>query len=200
MKPPGLQQLIAWGWRTGVVLYVLLVPPCLFAQNQRVSAGLRAGDTAPNFNLNRLGGEETIRLYDLVGKAADGKVKLVVISFFATWCKPCREEMPLLQEIHEKLSGKGAKVLSIVVEGNSGAPQDEILKNVGEFVRKAGITFPILYDPFMKDVVAAKYLGETMELPGVYLVGPDAIVRKVFHSKQEDLIKQVEREIRAVKP
>jgi len=177
------------------MLGVLLLPALLVSQEGTKPAGLQVGATAPNFNLNRLGGEDSVRLYDLVGKQGAGKTKLVVISFFATWCKPCCEEMPILQQIHDKLSDKGVKVLSIVVEGSDDVPQAETLKQVSAFTLKLGVTFPVLYDPFLKDVVAARYLGETMELPGVYLVGPDAVIRKVFHSKQDDLVKLVESEL-----
>ena len=166
----------------------------LAAEDQQSAIG--KGAKAPNFNLNLVappeGGETTVRLYNLVGTKKRAKTQLVVLSFFATWCKPCRAEMPILQGIHEKYDHKEVRVLSIVVEGADSRPQKEIMKEVQAFAVEKKLTFPLLYDPFMKDMVASRYLGSQMELPGVYLIGPDGKIRRVFHEKRDDLPKQVQ--------
>lgn len=158
------------------------------------AAGVAPGKKAPGFNLNVMNGEAdaTVRLRDLVGKRPKAPTKLVLVSFFATWCKPCKAEMPILQAIHQTLGPKGVKVLSVVVEGADERPQKEILEEVEGWTKEHGITFPILYDPYLKDVVAKRYLGQAMQLPGVYLVGPDGKVKAAWHEKRDDLQTLVE--------
>ncbi|MFH1531892.1 MAG: TlpA disulfide reductase family protein [Pseudomonadota bacterium] len=175
---------------------ILLIPALLLAGVATAApvGGMPPGKKAPGFNLNVLGGgdDTTVRLSDLVGKRPKEKVRLVLVSFFATWCKPCMAEMPILQAIHETLGPKGVKVLSVVVEGADERPQKEILKEVMGWTRENGVTFPVLYDPFLKDVVAKRYLGQSMELPGVYLVDTEGRIKAVWHEKRDDLETLVE--------
>jgi cytochrome c biogenesis protein CcmG, thiol:disulfide interchange protein DsbE len=69
---------------------------------------------------------------------ADYKGKVVLVNVWASWCEPCRDELPLIQKAHEMLSARGGTVLGIDVKENSGAA----LKAVDEF----GLTFPNLRD------------------------------------------------------
>jgi thiol-disulfide isomerase/thioredoxin len=162
------------------------------------AAGVAPGKKAPGFNLNVLNGDGdgTVRLRDLVGKRPKTPAKLVLVSFFATWCKPCKAEMPILQAIHQTLGPKGVKVLSVIVEGADDRPQKEILEEIEGWTTARGVTFPILYDPFLKDVVAKRYLGQAMQLPGVYLVGPDGTVKAAWHEKRDDLQTLIEEHLK----
>ena len=178
---------------------VLLIPLLLLMDTAGAApAGAMArGKRAPGFNLNVLGGgDTTMRLGDLIGKRAKAPARLVVLSFFATWCKPCKAEMPILQTIHETLGPKGVKVLSVVVEGADDRPQAEILAEVKGWAKEKGVTFPILYDPFLRDVVAKRYLGQAMQLPGVYLITPDGRIKASWHEKRNDLKKLIEEHLR----
>jgi cytochrome c biogenesis protein CcmG/thiol:disulfide interchange protein DsbE len=75
---------------------------------------------------------------DGAGSLADYKGKVVLVNVWASWCDPCRDELPLIQKAHEMLSVRGGTVLGIDVKENSGAA----LKAVDEF----GLTFPNLRD------------------------------------------------------
>jgi cytochrome c biogenesis protein CcmG, thiol:disulfide interchange protein DsbE len=72
------------------------------------------------------------------GSLADYKGKVVLVNVWASWCEPCRDELPLIQKAHEMLSARGGTVLGIDVKENSGAA----LEAVDEF----GLTFPNLRD------------------------------------------------------
>ena len=84
---------------------------------------------APDFKLSLLNGGET-SLSDFSGKP-------VMLNFWATWCPPCREEMPYLQQIHEQRSAD-VVVLTVNMAENPG--------DVEEFIREFGLSFPVLLD------------------------------------------------------
>lgn len=71
------------------------------------------------------------------------KGKVVLINFWATWCGPCREELPNLVRLYERYKGRGFEVIAIST--------DEDRKKVPQFVREYRLTFPVFYDMGMKD-------------------------------------------------
>jgi peroxiredoxin len=83
-------------------------------------------------------------LKDTTGKAwtfSELRGKVVLVNFWATWCPPCRKEMPDLETLSERFSAKGFVVLGI---------SDEKAAKVGPFVRERRISFPVLLDPGRK--------------------------------------------------
>jgi len=93
--------------------------------------GLLEGSQAPAFQLMRAGGG-SIRLEDYRGQ-------VVLLNFWATWCLPCRSEMPLIQATYEQLGGQGFVAL--------GVDFDEPAEDVIAFGEELGIDFPLLLDP-----------------------------------------------------
>lgn len=92
----------------------------------------RAAETASDFTLRDVNGAEQT-LSKLKGN-------VVVMSFWATWCGPCKEEMPHLQAMYDELKDKGLVVLSISTDDARSASR------VKPFVAKMGYTFPVLLD------------------------------------------------------
>ena len=85
------------------------------------------------FTLTALDG----KTYDL--DALRGKV--VLINFWATWCPPCRREMPDMEKLYRRFSSKGLVVLAV---------SDEKRETVEDFLKKQDYTFPVLLDPDRK--------------------------------------------------
>ncbi|ARN72794.1 TlpA family protein disulfide reductase [Oceanicoccus sagamiensis] len=99
-----------------------------------------AADTpAPDFTLKSTAGKN-LRLSEMRGQ-------VVLVNFWASWCGPCRQEMPLLDDLHNKYSKLGFTVLGVNVD-KSQAAADKILKDIP-------VTFPVLYDP--KGTVSQQY-------------------------------------------
>ncbi|MBZ5548978.1 MAG: TlpA family protein disulfide reductase [Acidobacteriia bacterium] len=83
-------------------------------------------------------------LKDLAGKTwsfADLRGKVVLVNFWATWCPPCRKEMPDLEILYERFQSKGLVILAI---------SDEETAKVEPFIRERKVTFPVLLDPDRK--------------------------------------------------
>ena len=122
--------------------------------------GVKAGALAHEFALKDLEGRE-YRLKDLVGK------KVVQVVFWATWCFPCIEEVPMLLEAHAKYHDRGLEVLGIVVNIN------QTREKVTAFVEDFEITYPILWDE--EGVTADLY--RVSSIPQNFLIGKDGIIR-----------------------
>ena len=87
---------------------------------------------APSFELPNLAGGRL--------KLSDFKGKVVMVNFWATWCPPCREEMPSMEKAYQEYKERGFAVLAVNVDKARGAP-------VEEFIRELKLTFPVLLDP-----------------------------------------------------
>jgi len=116
------------------------VGPALFAAVLLLAT---AGAWAAGGTLKPWSGGATppLALRDLQGKEhklADYKGKVVVLNFWATWCDPCREEMPSMQRLQDKLAGQPFAILA--VDYGEGAPR------VSEFLKKVPVRFTVLLD------------------------------------------------------
>jgi peroxiredoxin len=100
------------------------------ARNQRPPSP-QAGFAAPDFTLETLEGE-TVSLAELRGQA-------ILVNFWATWCPPCRAEMPAIQQVYDKYRDRGFTVLAVDLQESPAA--------VSAFAQELGLTFPILIDP-----------------------------------------------------
>lgn len=109
---------------------------------------------APDFSLATLG--------DDAAKLSDYRGKVVLLNFWATWCTPCREEMPAMEALWDQLKADGFVILA--VSGDKGSP-----KKVQKYVDSMALSFPILLDP--SGDVRATY--EVPGLPTSYLIGKD---------------------------
>lgn len=128
--------------------------------NTDKNVGISIGKTAPNFELQDLSGKNV--------KLSDFRGKNVVLNFWASWCSPCREEMPEFQRIYSENQGE------LVVVGVN---LQESKENAESFVKKLGITFPILLDPNAQ----VKDMYNVFTQPVTYFIESDGkIVEKKF--------------------
>jgi len=97
------------------------------------------------------------------------KSKAVLVNIWATWCPPCRAEMPAIEKIYEEYKDKG-----LVVLGVNATSQDNPL-DIAPFVTQYGITFPILLDE--TGSVAQKY--DLRSLPSSYFINRDGTINEV---------------------
>lgn len=115
------------------------------------------GKPAPGFTLSTIDGKQ-VSLSDFRGK-------VVLVNFWATWCAPCKLEMPWLAEFQHKYASQGLIVLGVTADE---ASKDEIRK----VVTKTGADYPIL----LKDDKVEKAYGDVSYLPSSFYVGRDGTV------------------------
>lgn len=117
------------------------------------------GNPAPDFTLNTLKGE-VVKLSELKGQ-------VVLVNFWATWCPPCREEIPSMMRLEAAMAGKPFKMLCISIDdGGQVAVED--------FFRKTGFNLPTLMDT---DKQASKLYGVT-GVPETFVVDKNGVILK----------------------
>ncbi len=97
---------------------------------QKRGEPLRIGDTAPDFILEQLGGEP-VQLSKLRGKT-------VFVNFWATWCAPCKEEMPAIQRIYQKYKNSDVVVLAVNIKDSNDSAKS--------YFKDLNLTMPVLLD------------------------------------------------------
>jgi peroxiredoxin len=155
-----------------VIGLLLIAGPALLsslpnAPKPALESGLQSGmpqegQPIPNFELPTLDGDRTVRLSELRGSP-------VVINFWATWCGPCKQEMPLLVEQYNWNKGKGLHVLAIDTLANDN------IDDMKAFAKKYNMNFDVLVDK--TDAIAGGW--EVMGLATTFFVKPDGTVAKV---------------------
>ncbi|MDH3694118.1 MAG: redoxin domain-containing protein [Gammaproteobacteria bacterium] len=126
----------SWAVGSGYSIGALLFVGTLATMNWFTGAQtLRPGNAVPNFVLKSLD-DKTIQFLDL---EANG----VVLNFWATWCAPCRREMPLLNTVNQQYQGKRLKIVGVAV----GEPVDLVRR----FVDSIGVNYPIWANPKIQD-------------------------------------------------
>jgi peroxiredoxin len=121
---------------------------------------LELGQTAPDFTLKSMTGTNL--------KLTEQRGKIIVINFWASWCGPCRKEMPVLQKMYDKYQDLGVSVWGVNVEQENQAGRD--------FLADLNLSFPILFDA--SNTISAMYQVEAM--PTTIIVDRDGLVRYAF--------------------
>ena len=128
------------------------------------------GEAAPDFEVETFDGE-TLRLSDLNGK-------VVVLNFWASWCPPCRWEMPFFETMWQEYRDQGVVFVGIAMS--------DTLENVKAFAEEAGVSYPVALDTTTE--IARDY--EVLSLPTTYFIGKDGnIERKLTSAANEGLLK-----------
>lgn len=126
------------------------------------------GHPAPLFTLPALAGGD-LALADLAGQP-------VVLNFWASWCGPCRAEMPELQRLHDRLGEAGVAVV--------GVNQGESPETAAAFLESLGLSFPVALD--QRTGVSQQYLVNS--LPTTFFIDRDGVIRSTFIGAMSDAV------------
>lgn len=125
-------------------------------EEELVPVGLEVGNRAPDFELQTLNGENV--------KLSDFRGKRVMLNFWASWCGPCRDEMPDLEKFYQD---KDIEILAVNLTDS-----EVSLDNVKNFRDEFGLTFPILLDTDL--IVATMY--QIQPIPTTYMIDSNGII------------------------
>ena len=142
---------------TRALLSLALLAACCAASAAGGELKPWSGGATPSLALRDLQGKEH--------KLADYRGKVVVLNFWATWCDPCREEMPSMQRLQDKLAGKPFAILA--VDFGEGAPR------INDFLKEVPVRFTVLLD---RDTSAAT-AWKVKVLPTTLVLDPGQRIR-----------------------
>lgn len=141
-----------------------------------------AGDPAPDFAAVTLAGDSVGR-DDLLGAP-------YMLNIWATWCAPCRHEMPELQELHDAYADRGFRVVGVSVDDRSARDQ------IRAFADDLGITFPLYHDTSWQ-IMDAYFLPG---LPGSFLVDAEGRIARKWTGPFRPMAADVQEDVRALLP
>jgi cytochrome c biogenesis protein CcmG/thiol:disulfide interchange protein DsbE len=124
--------------RQGLTIFLILlvaVPLILLLLKEKDTkfvTPLQLGQPAPDFTFPDLDGREL--------SLSDYRGKVVLVNIWATWCPPCRDEMPSMQKLYEKFKGRGFEILAVSIDADG-------REAVAPFMEQMNLTFPALLDP-----------------------------------------------------
>lgn len=119
---------------------------------------------APDFTLRSLG-QHNLKLSEQAGN-------VILLNFWASWCAPCRQEMPLLNDLHNKYKALGFSVIGVNVE-----QETELAKS---FISSTPVDFPILFDDSNK----ASKLYDVSAMPTTVIIDRNGVVRHLHKGYQ----------------
>lgn len=136
------------------------------------------GSLAPNFTLKSSTGSNL--------KLSEHRGEVIMINFWATWCGPCRQEMPLLNRIHEQYRKAGFTLLGVNIDD-----RPDVALNMA---KKLGVTFPVLFDTGKR----VSRLYDVNAMPSTVLIDRDGKVRYIhlgyragYETKYESQIREL---------
>lgn len=163
----------------GVAVFLMAAVPVESAESSGAvkKMGISARPSAANFNLTDLNGNP------LSLSALKGKV--VLLDFWATWCPPCRAEIPHFVELYSAYKGKGLEVVGLSVD--QGGPA-----GVTQFIKENSVSYPVA----MADIPLTQAYGGIRGIPTTFLLDKNGHIAKKYVGYQDKAV--FEREIQGL--
>lgn len=129
---------------------------------------VEVGSKAPSFSAMDMNGRP-VELDDLSGE-------VILLNIWATWCPPCREEMPSMERLYQRLGPEGLRIVAVSIDADRGRldPSGRAGGDVAAFVREMGLTFDIWRDPTGR--IQQTY--RTTGVPESFVINRDGIIVK----------------------
>lgn len=143
-----------------ILFLAFFVTGCENIAGLKKAKQMKIGKPAPDFVLHDASGK--------IWKLSSLKGKVVFVNFWATWCKPCRDEMPSMEALNKAMAGQPFQMLAIAFNDD--------LQMADSFARRLGATFPVLASSGQELTEAYMITG----VPETFLVDADGILRHKF--------------------
>ncbi len=156
-QPSALRRLLIFLMAGGILALVFAI---VWSQSARYEL-LTVGKVAPDFALSDLD-DKPYRLSEFRGK-------VVFLNFWATWCKPCREEMPSMEVLYKNFEKDGLVILAVSID------RVTTKKDIPPFVKGLNLTFPVLVDSWGKTDKPYKRMG----VPETFIIDQEGVIREI---------------------
>jgi thiol-disulfide isomerase/thioredoxin len=113
-------------------------------------------------------------------EAEDPGAKAVLLSFFASWCGPCKKEMPYLQKLHQKYMEQGLRIISVDID-----KEEAGIDAAKKMAAANKVTYPVASDRF--NFLARRYLGDQSPLPSVFIILRDGTIARIEKGYGKDV-------------
>lgn len=140
-----------------IILVVIGIVTAIVLGGKKKFEPVGAGSEMIDFTLPDLNGKPV--------KLSDYKGKVIFLNFWATWCKPCEEEMPSMQALYKAFEGQQFEIVAVSVDKDG----PEVVKN---YVKKYGLTFTVLHDQKGKN----KEIYKTTGVPETFIIDQNGII------------------------
>jgi len=162
--------------KLSVTLSIIITITCLSFSS--TASAIKVKQTAPDFTLASNKGKN-IRLKDLRGK-------VIMINFWATWCAPCRKELPLLNNLYNKYKNKGFVLLGVNI--------DEKSTLANKMIKELKINFPVLFDK--TQTTSEAY--DLKAMPSTFIIDKNGIVRFAHYGYKSGYEKKYEKDVKSL--
>jgi thiol-disulfide isomerase/thioredoxin len=142
------------------------------------------GLPAPSFSLRAMNPEASgagwVALDRFVGgEPEDAASKAVLLTFFASWCEPCKRELPFLVQLDKMYRDQGLRVIGVCID-----KEEAGIEAAKKLVSEKKAAYPVLSDRF--NFLARRYLGEQAPLPSVFLIKRDGTIARIERGYAKD--------------
>ncbi len=167
----------------------LLLAPAPARAGKGKGPVISVGEKAPGFFLKTINAKSAgMPRLVLANVLEDEATKAVVISFFATWCAPCKKELPVLQQLWKAYEKDGLRIVVVSID-----KEKEAVASLAAFAEELGLTYPVVSDRF--NLLARRYLGATTTLPSLFITDGDGVIKSIHQSYDDDAAFELEKEL-----
>ena len=146
-------------------------PPSPFAVDKL------SGQRAPDFTLKDINGNSV--------SLSSFKGKVILLNFWATWCPPCRSEIPSMNKLYQKLKGRGFMILAVST--------DRAVVDVKDFLKTMPVNFPVVVD---YNLTVSRSLYKVFMLPTTFLIDRKGVIVEKYFGDQDwtepEIVKEIE--------
>jgi peroxiredoxin len=148
-------------WVVGTIVIGMIAGAVALVKNSPDSYGVAVGKKAPDFRVVDLATGDTVSLREKY------KGQVTLVNIWATWCGPCKEEMPAMEQAYKELAPKGFKVAAVSIDETDAA-------SVTSFAAELDVTFDLLQD--RSGLIQRTY--QTTGVPESFLLDRDGVIVK----------------------
>jgi len=183
-----LKQSSSIFWTISLVIFMASNWPAQSRASEKKSAEetLKKGQVAPVFSMRVINSKESgisfFSLDDFVGPEEKKHTKLMVLSFFATYCEPCKKELPVLEKLWERYKKDGLMVAVVSIDKGTGQAG-----GIKELINRKHLTYPVIHDKFQ--ILAKRY--HVGRLPYLTLIGKDGKIKMLNVGYTESFTKKL---------